>query len=190
MLYDKYCPDNITQRKAGPFEMLATITVAIQKLHENYACSRTVTPMDTARTQTRDITAEEQVDKRKLQLIGHYIAVARVLRHEYSCCWDFFSWTKTLTFFGKLKPTPAMSPISSVYRLLIAKRVCVFGQPQAESQKHRSRNLESQKHRSRNIESQKHRSKMIDPETSIQKPRVSETSIQKHRVSETSIQND
>ena len=31
-----------------------------------------------------------------------------------ACCYDFFSWTKTLAFFCKLKPTPAMRPASSV----------------------------------------------------------------------------
>ena len=46
--------------------------------------------MDTASTQTRDI-------------------------HEHILFYDFFSLTKTPAFFGKLKPTPAMSPASSVY---------------------------------------------------------------------------
>ena len=38
---------------------------------------------------------------------GTYMSIA--------CCYDFFSWAKTLAFFGKLKPTPAMCPASSVY---------------------------------------------------------------------------
>ena len=40
-----------------------------------------------------------------------------------ACCYDFFSWAKTLAFFGKLKPTPAMSPASSVYCSLPSESV-------------------------------------------------------------------
>ena len=54
--------------------------------------------MDTARTQTRDI-------------------------HEHSLLLWLLSWAKTLTFFGKLKPTHALSPALSVYCSLPSESV-------------------------------------------------------------------